>query len=434
MPSDSPAVSSSNPPSDKHFRRNYILGMFNAACFGFVDSASSPYLVMSLFINTLSGSNLLVGLLPAISNGGWYLPQFLISHRLQQLPRKLVVYRIAALVRVLCWTMLVVSTLLLANNPALLLILFFVFFTTSSLAAGISGTPFMDIVAKTIPMGRRGRYFGNRDLLGALSAIGAGYLVNYFLNPNLAPEFPINFGFIFLAAGIGVTLGVGAFSLVIEPVEKTMPQQHTFSEQIRAARNVLQDDHVYRRFLLTRIMLAIADLATPFYSIYAVNVLQVSPETVGTYIGISTIASLTTNPLWSRLSDRRGNRIVLLGASTGIVIIPLIALVFGLLSPSPELGLPFGVLFILLGMSRTSANIAMPSYLLDHAPADRRPLYISFTNTILGIATLVPVFGGILLDLAGFRVLLIVTLVIAAIAWWLAQGLVEPREIKRAED
>lgn len=402
--------------------------MTNGAMFGFVDSAASPYLVLPLFVNALGGSNLLIGLLPAIANGTWYFPQFLISHRLQRLPRKIKVYATAGFIRIVCWALLIVATFVLAqSNPALLLALFFLFYTIYGLAAGFAGTPFMDIVAKTIPTERRGSYFGNRDLVGALMAIAAGWVVNYFLSPDLAAIFPSNFGFLFLIVGSTVVIGLGAFSLIAEPAGIVPTDQITFREQLYAARQMVSANRGYRRYLLTRIVLAIADIATPFYAIYAIKILQIPAETVGAYIGIATISSLITNPLLSRASDRRGNRIVLIGAATGMLIMPIIALVFGLLPPSAALGLPFGVMFIVSGITRTAANISYPSYLLEIAPASERSLYIGFTNTMLGIATFIPVIGGVLLDLFGFRAVLFLGLAISALAWWLARGMVEPR-------
>ena len=414
----------------KNYKRNYILGLTNGAMFGFVDSAASPYLVLPLFVNALGGSNLLIGLLPAIANGTWYFPQFLISHRLQRLPRKISVYASAGFIRIVCWALLIVATFVLAqSNPALLLALFFLFYTIYGLAAGFAGTPFMDIVAKTIPTERRGSYFGNRDLVGALMAIAAGWVVNYFLSPDLAAIFPSNFGFLFLIVGSTVVIGLGAFSLIVEPAGIVPADQITFREQLRAARQMVSANRGYRRYLLTRIVLAIADIATPFYAIYAIKILEIPAETVGAYIGIATISSLITNPLLSRASDRRGNRIVLIGAATGMLIMPIIALAFGLLPPSPLLGLPFGVMFIVSGITRTAANISYPSYLLEIAPAAERSLYIGFTNTMLGIATFIPVIGGVLLDLFGFRAVLVLGLAISALAWWLARGMVEPRKL-----
>jgi MFS family permease len=325
---------------------------------------------------------------------------------------------------------IVATTFLLAHNPVLLLSVFFILYTINNFTSGFSGTPFMHIVGKTIPAERRGGYFGGRDLWGALTAIAAGYLVSLLLNPAIAPEFPINFGFIFLSACIGIIIGVGAFSFVVEPAETPPGKSLTFLDQVRAARHLVHHNTIYRRYLGTRLVLAVSDIASPFYAIYATRILGIAPETIGLYIGISTVAGLIANPLWSRTSDRRGNRILLVSAAACLLTLPLIALLFGFLPSGPALALPFSLLFLLNGIARPAANIAYPSYLLEIAPAPERPLYISFTNTLLGIATFVPVIGGTLLDLFGFRALFVIALIVSLIAWWLARGMIEPRQQK----
>lgn len=411
-----------------HYRRNFILGIINGGVFGFVDSVVSPYLVVSVFVNALGAPNILVGLLPALYNGGWYLPQFLISHRLQRLPRKLGVYISAALVRIACWIAITACTFFLAGrNPPLLLALFFFFYSIYCFAAGFSGTPFMDIVAKTIPVLRRGAYFGGRDLLGALMSIGAGLIIARFLDPATAPEFPLNFGLLFLVATIAVIIGLVAFSLIIEPAEASAAKAISFRDQLGVARRLLDGNYMYRRFLFTRIMLAISDIATPFYAIYATTVLHIPAETLGVYVGIGTISSLIANPIWSRISDRHGNRIVIVGAASCVLILPILALVFGFLPDSTSLGLPFGILYLVSGIARPAANISYPSYLLEISPAAERSLYIGFTNTILGVATFIPVVGGVLLDLFGFRAVFFIASAISLTAWWLARGMIEPR-------
>ncbi len=417
----------------RHFRRNYLLSIVNGGVFGFVDSIISPYLVLSLFVHQLSGSSLLVGLLPAIYNGGWFLPQFLISHRLQRLPLKKTVYNLATVVRVASWAALILVTVLLDGaHPVALLVLFFVFYTTYCVFAGVAGAPFMDIVAKTIPVAQRGTFFGRRDLAGAAMAIGAGYLIELLLSPDVAPPFPMNFGWVFIIAGIAIVIGLGAFTFVVEPPETTNTADITFREQIHAARSLWRERYIYRRYLLTRVAFAAADIATPFYAIYATTVLNIPPETVGLYIAFATGAMLVTNPLLSRLSDQRGHRTVMVIASAGMVATPILALAFGLLPSGPWLGIPFGLVFVLTGISRTAGNIANPSYLLEIAPAGERALYIGLTNTVLGVATLLPIAGGVLLDLAGFLSILLVTLAIAALAFWLALGMIETHALDKS--
>jgi MFS family permease len=411
----------------KHIRRNYTLGVMNGAIFGFVDAISAPSLVLALFVAQLGGSNLLIGLLPAIYNGGWFLPQFLISHRLERLPLKKRPYLTAAVVRIICWGLIAIVTPLVgASNPTLLLSLFFVLYVTYSFAAGFAGNAFMTMVAKIIPLQRRGSFFGMRDLTGTASGILAGYLISLALAPQGGLTFPNNFGILFFITFAAVAVGLTVFGLVAEPRDTTSGREVTFREQTRAARRVWRENEMFRRYLTTRIVLALADVATPFYAIYATRQLGAPEQIVGLYVGLTTLSAMVTNPVWSWISDHRGNRPVLLAAAAAALTMPFVAFVFGLFRASPLLVTPFGLLFVFYGAGRTAGNIAFPTYLLEIAPASERSLYIGFTNTLLGIATFIPAGGGILLDLFGFAPLFIISLLIGAIGLWLARGLIEP--------
>lgn len=419
--------------TEKHLRRNYGLGVLNGALFGFVDAISAPSLVMALFVAQLGGSNLLIGMLPAIYNGGWFLPQFLISHRLERLPLKKISYLIAAVIRIICWgAIAIVTPLIGASNPTLLLALFFFFYVTYSFAAGFAGNAFMTMVAKIIPLHSRGSFFGMRDLTGTAAGILAGYLIALALAPRGSLPFPNNFGILFFITFVAVTVGLTSFGLVVEPPDKPSGQQISFREQTRAARQVWRENEMFRRYLTTRIVLALADVATPFYAIYATRRLGAPEETIGLYIGLTTVAAMLTNPVWSWVSDHRGNRPMLFAAAFSALTMPFIAFTFGLFPASPLLVTPFGLLFLVYGAGRTAGNIAFPTYLLEIAPPKERSLYIGFTNTVLGVATFIPAGGGILLDLFGFTPLFVISILIGATGLVLARSLIEPRQLAAA--
>ena len=57
------------------YRRNFGFGVANGAMLMLGDTLIHPSLVLALFVSQISTSNLLVGLVPAISTGIWFLPQ-----------------------------------------------------------------------------------------------------------------------------------------------------------------------------------------------------------------------------------------------------------------------------------------------------------------------------------------------------------------------
>lgn len=409
---------------EKNLRYNYTIGLINGAIFGFVDALIAPSLTLALFVTQLGGSSFLVGLLSAIYNGGWFMPQFLIAHRLQRLPLKKPVYRIGAYIRIACWLAIVIATYTLgANNPSLLLGLFFVFMTVYSFTAGFAGNAFMTIVAKIIPIHRRGSFFGWREFTGTAMGLLAGYLVAVALGPARGLSFPGNFGLLFLLALGTIGGGLLLFSLVREPREEITGEAVSFSQQLRAARGITRQNHTYRRYLLTRLVLAAGDLATPFYAIYATRELGAPDSIVGLYIALTTFSALLSTPVLSWLSDHRKLHWVLLLAASATPVIPLLALAIGAFGRGEGVAFAFGGIFAVYGIARTAANISFPTFLLNLAPPAERTLYIGFTNTLLGIATFIPIIGGTLLDLFGFTPLFVITFLTSSAGVWLAWGL-----------
>jgi MFS family permease len=422
------------PSVEKNLRYNYALGLVNGAIFGFVDALIAPSLTLAIFVTALGGSSFLVGLLSAIYNGGWFMPQFLIAHRLQRLPLKKPVYRIGAYIRIVCWICIVLATYLLGTRDAsLLLAIFLVLMTVYAFTAGFAGNAFMTIIAKVIPAQRRGSFFGWREFAGTVAGLLAGYLVAVALSPERGLTFPDNFGLLFLVTLGATGTGLLLFSLVREPREEITGEAISFTQQLRAARGMTRENHTYRRYLLTRFVLAAGDLATPFYAIYATRELGAPDSIVGLYIGITTLTALLSTPALSWLSDKHKLHWVLLLAAGATPIIPLLALGFGSAALGDGVPVAFGIIFAVYGIARTAANIAFPTYLLNLAPPEERSVYIGFTNTMLGIATFIPIVGGTLLDLFGFTPLFLITFVTSSAGVVLAWGLRAPFRAGRAE-
>jgi hypothetical protein len=55
----------------------------NGIMFTLVEAIIAPSIVLAWFINRLGAPNALVGLLPAILAGGWFLPQILVASRVR---------------------------------------------------------------------------------------------------------------------------------------------------------------------------------------------------------------------------------------------------------------------------------------------------------------------------------------------------------------
>jgi MFS family permease len=426
-------ASTLNAAARRHLRRNFSLGLANGAFFNLSASLLDPSLVLTWLASQLTSSNFLIGLVMPINQGGWFLPQLMVSGYLQGRERKLPVYVAMSVPRALCWASMALA-LFLINDQTVLLVFFYTLLTIYSLADGMAGLPFMDIVAKAIPPTRRGAFFGWRRFLGGILALGGSLVVKYVLDERWGPAFPHNFGILFLLASLTISVAMICFGLFVEPVEPVLNQSVALLGQMKRALHLPRRDANYARFLAVRLLATAAGMATPFYIVYAKRVLGVSAGMVGVYLTWATLAGIASTLIWGQISDRRGNRGVILLTSLVGLSMPLAALFIPLLvgrQPPRVAWVPFAftVVFVLSGVFQMGRMIGYSNYLLDIAPASDRPLYIGLANTLTGLTMLASAVGGLIVDLAGLAVLFWVAAAFYAGALLLSGKLRESREI-----
>jgi predicted MFS family arabinose efflux permease len=415
--------------AQEHLGRNFWLGVVSGIGYNLYQTVANPGLVMTWFVSELTRSNLLISLLMPLDQGGWYLPQLLLSGYLQRLPRTLPVYRIAGAVRSGAMGLLALSIFVL-EDPAWLLAAFFGLFAVNSLAAGVAGLPFMDVVAKAIPPTRRGALFGWRRFLGGLLGLAGGALVKVVLAPDFGLHFPDNYGLLFALAFLFVSLMVGSFSLIVEPTEEAVDARPVrLGQQLRRAVQLPAQHRSYGRFLALRLTVIAANYALPFYAVYARRALDAPEDRVGVYLIGSTLAGVLSNLIWGQMGDRRGNRLLMRWATLLAVLAPATAMLIARLPQTAwDKSQVFTLVFVFSGAHQTAAFIGNGNYLLEMAPPGERAMYIGFTNTVMGAAIFASPLGGAIVDLLGFEALFLFSLICSAAAVFLALGLEEPRE------
>lgn len=417
----------------RHLRRNFSLGVVNGTLFILATSLHEPSLVLTWLASQLTSSNFLIGLVVPIIQGGWFLPQLLVSGYLQGRERKLPLYVAMSVPRALCWTSMALALFLIADR-AVLLVLFFTLLTVYSLADGLAGLSFMDIIAKAIPPTRRGAFFGWRRFLGGILALGGSFLVKYVLDERRGLAFPHNFGVLFFLSALTMSVAMICFGLFVEPVEPMPNRSVDLLSQVKRALHLPRRDANYGRFLVVRFLATVAGMAAPFYIVYAKRVLGVSAGMVGVYLIWATLAGIASTLVGGRMSDQRGNKeLVLWGSLVGLAT-PLAALLVPLLLSGQSLvaaqaPYAFTAVFVLSSIFQMGLNIGYDNYLLEIAPAGDRPLYIGLANTVTGLTMLASAVGGLIVDLAGLAVLFWVAAAFQAGALLLAGRLREPREI-----
>ena len=151
---------------------------------------------MPVLVSTLTDSPLAIGLIPAIFGLCILLPQLLTANFTERLEyKKPFVAFIGGVGERLPYLLIGIIVYLFAvSSPTLTLVLFYILLGMTAFSAGASTPAWFDLIAKVIPVERRGLWSGLGHSLGALMAIGGAVLVGYILE-NVA--YPNNFALLF---------------------------------------------------------------------------------------------------------------------------------------------------------------------------------------------------------------------------------------------
>lgn len=410
---------------NRNYLGNYLHGMLGMTGFRLVNAPT----FLPAYLHMISGSNAIVGLGLALQQvGGVISPIFgasKIEHRTKVMPAAI---WMGGLARTMVLGMAAAGWLLHGQPLVVaLLVLMFLF----GLFMGTQRVVFSLLIAKVIPISRRGRLQAWRNATGgAIAAVLAYFAGRYFIGKNL---FGNGYSTTFVCAFVLTSLGLWAMQLLLkEPEPPTTRTQAPFRERLRDFPKLIRADRGYAYFLVVQMLSVSARIATPFYIIYVGQKLHVHGAVeAGKMLGILSTAFLgadtLSNLVWGYLGDKTGFKLVLLfslvtwAAATvllmNVTAVPLIFIAF------------FG-----LGAAQSGYNMAAQTMILEFGSRDDLPMRIAVSATAESItATLGPLIGGQLADLIGFDRVFGISLGFLAVAILLLVTAVrEPRTARLA--
>lgn len=377
---------------------NFNAISFDAIFFNTASAFLDPGTVIPSFVSMLTDSPILIGLTTTIRNCGWFLPQLLVAHRVQALPYKKPVVLWAGGSLRLSAGIMAFSTLLAARNSNMALLLFYLFFVILSFSDGITGVPWIDIFAKSIPPERRGRYYALTQFLGGSLAFGAGLIIKKILDSEHL-VFPNNYFIIFMLGFILAVMSFISFTRVKERMSETQPVQECLGEFLSRIPQLFKQDVTLRKLVLINTLVRFFFLPLPFYVIFAVEKLGLSGDMVGYFVSSQMLGYVLAGIVFGRINDYSGSRAVILITASATMLQPVLALVSQFLHMK---GYPFiflyTAIFALIGATYSGVWVGIFNYLLKIAPEENRPLYIGLLNTVTAPTTFLPIIGGLVIN------------------------------------
>lgn len=410
--------------AERHYRWNFTVNLLDGVAFWFGLSFVSSTTIAPLFISKLSDDPLPLGVMAMLAQGGWFLPQLFTANAVERLARKKpVVVNLGFFLERLPMWFLVLAALLAAGNARLALLVFLLAYAWHVLGAGIIATAWQDLIARCFPVERRGRFLGITTFLGTgMGALGAG-LSGWLLATF---SFPANFAYTFLIAAAGITLSWVFLALTREPVQPVREARQSTRQFWSGLRRIVQRDHNYRRFLLARVMLALAAMGQGFVTVAAVRRWSVPDGVVGAYTAAMLVGQTSGNLVFGVLADRYGHKLSL--ELSGLAV--LLAFVLAWLAPFPAW---YYLVFFLLGLHLGAIIVSGILVVMEFSAPQRRPTYVGLANTSVGVAGAVAPLVGAALAGAGYSLLFALSAACGLVGlilmrWWVREPRWEPAQ------
>ena len=387
----------------KLLRYNVTVNLLDGAFFGLGLGISSFSAFIPIFVNRMTDSAILIGLVPALHAFGWQFPQIFTAGWIARMRRyKPAVIFLTIHERIPFFGLALVAWFLPALGKQNALILTFLFLAWQGLGGGFTANAWTSMICKIIPSETRGTFFGTQSAAAnafmSIGAILAGLLLS-----KISDRY--DFSLLFLLTGLIMIISWFFLSLTREPedLEKIIPEDK--QPFWKGTRTIMHRDSNFRWFLVARLLSQFASMGFAFYIIYAINRFGMNEFTAGIISATLTGAAIIANPLMGLAGDRWGHRRIMLLGFLSATTSSVLAWQAGSLSW-------FFPIMVLTGMANVATWTTPLTLTAEFGDETERPIYIGLSNTLIAPATiLAPILGGWLADRFSYPLMFLCTAV-----------------------
>lgn len=384
----------------RHLRRNFaghfIHGMLGLTGFRLM---YAPTLIPS-YILLLTGSAAMVGLGQSLLQLGAILSPIVgasrIEHRARVLPYAI---RVGTLMRLQILGLALAGWFL--SGPLLTGITLALFFLLG-IFTGTQRVAFQMLMAKVIPIARRGRLQGYRNLAGGAIAAALSYWAGAFLIERnvLGNGYATTFFVTFVLTSMGLAV---LRVMMVEPDPVEVRAATGLRQRLRDLPALLSDRD-YRWFIIAQALSIAGRVAAPFYVLVAAERMGMDGRTIGllsfAFLGADTLSNL----VWGNMGDRLGFRATFLASV--MLWIGGITLLLGA-------GETWAIVasFCALGAASSGYQMSSTTMVLEFGAREDTTMRLALSTTVEGaIAAAGPLIGGVVVETLGARTLMGVAL------------------------
>jgi len=373
------------------FKHNFFVNLIDNAIWMVGDSFSSVATILPVFLSTLTDSPLLIGLIPAIINGGWVLPQLLMANRASRAQSIFKFARKYAVLERTPYLFFPILALLIGRiSTTWALLIFFLLITWRGIAAGMVALPWQMVIGEVIPLSHRSRFFGIARLFGQILGVLAAGAAALVLDRIVYPK---NYALLFLFTLIAFWLCYVFFAMNRDPKADQRSQadhtpdpaqQHTLASYAA----ILKQDKNFRNYIISRIFYYLGIMATGFLAVYGIQKFSLSDSQAAVFSGLLLASGVIGYAVWGFLGDRIGpKRIVMV--SIGMWIGALLAAVFA------ASAWVYYMVFVLYGLASAGFILGDLVLVMELGSEEQMAAYMGLARTLPGIFLLLsPILAG----------------------------------------
>ncbi len=379
--------------------QNFMLNVLNGGATKLAEQLASPGVALPWILAAIGAPASFAGILVPAKNAGSLLPQLIVSGQIRGFPRRKFFWIVPAAIQgVMMVIMAVVVSKMHGTGGGFAILGLLLFF---SMASGVSSIAFKDVVAKTIPKGKRGRMLAYRATLGGIFTLVAGLFLYYYIEGT---EERLPYVIILLGAAVFWFLGVLLFIWIKEEKGATQGGRTPINE-LKKGLELLKKDRNLVFFVVTRALLMAIPLATPFFVLQGRSLTGATISGLGLMVLVTGLANIFSSPLWGRFADQSSRKMMLVAAGLGIFNC-IYVLSFPFWPESWQSLYTFVPVLLLNVVAHAGARLSRKTYLVDFAPAGERPLYVSLSNTLIGIFTIIAAGLSLIAELGGVEAMI----------------------------
>lgn len=320
----------------------------------------------------------------------------------------------------LLWLVLLIALILKGSNANFsneLVYLTLTLVFTSNILAALGSASWMSWLAALVPAKLRGRYYSVRSIVSNVTGLLCLPIASFII-ANWQGGSITGYGLV-LSGGIlaGVaSLTCQQFMIDINPQkyrtacqieyqsererEQEYPQTNLFNNLIAP----FYDRNLIGFLIYVAFWGFAVNLSAPFFNLYMLENLGVDITWVTVFSSLSSGANMLMLLVWGRLSDRFGNRPLLIFMGIAIAITPLFWLITSLAQVQDQLWLYLIVFHLFLGGTWAAIDLGNNNIQIGIAPMEHHATFFAIASAIAGVSSaLGTTVGGALAQYAHYE-------------------------------